>query len=32
MLDLLSDIGIVLVVMASAALFAVMIWAGTRVH
>ena len=32
MVDVLTDIGIVLVVMASAAVFAVMVWAGSRVH
>jgi hypothetical protein len=32
MLDVLTDLGIVLVVMATAALFAVMLWAGSRVH
>jgi hypothetical protein len=30
--DLLMDIGVVLVVMATAAVFAIMLWAGSRVH
>jgi hypothetical protein len=32
MLDILMDIGPVLVVMATAAVFAIMLWAGSRVH
>jgi hypothetical protein len=32
LLDVLGDIGIALVVMAAAAVFAVMLWAGSRVH
>jgi hypothetical protein len=32
MLDILMDIGTVLVVMATAAVFAIMLWAGSRVH
>jgi hypothetical protein len=32
MLDLLHDIAPVVLIAAAAALFAVMLWAGTRVH